>query len=205
MRMLIAVALTAATVASPALAAPGRGGRAAAVVAVSLDDAAALAPGGFVWADSAGNAGPLSVVVSLPDQRAYVYRGPALVAVTTVSTGKQGKDTPIGSYPILQKEVVHKSSLYDDAPMPFMQRLTWDGVALHAGANPGFPASHGCVRMPTAFAKKLFAVTRVGTSVSVIDASVDGSPAPQNRDEVTGASREETASANEQQLAAVQN
>ena len=198
MRMLIAAAL--AAVAAPALAAPGK--PAATPAAVSLDDAATLAPGGSKWSDT-GGAGPLSIVVSLPDQRAYVYRGPALVAVTTVSTGKQGKDTPIGSYPILQKEAVHKSSLYDDAPMPFMQRLTWDGVALHAGANPGFPASHGCVRMPTAFAKKLFAVTRVGTSVSVIDASVDGSPAPQNRDEVTGASREETASANQQQLASL--
>jgi len=206
MRMLIAAALAAVSITSPALAAPGRGAPAAAATAavtVSLDDAVALEPGGFRWGDVAGNGGPLSIVVSLPDQRAYVYRGPTLVAVTTVSTGKQGKDTPIGSYPILQKEAVHKSSLYDDAPMPFMQRLTWDGVALHAGANPGFPASHGCVRMPTAFAKKLFAVTRVGTSVSVIDASVDGSPAPQNRDEVTGASSQETASANQQQLASV--
>ena len=203
MRMLIAAALAAASVTCPALAAPGRDpATSLPTAAVSLDDAVALEPGGFKWGDTGGR-GPLSVVVSLPDQRAYVYRGPTLVAVTTVSTGKQGKDTPIGSYPILQKEAVHKSSLYDDAPMPFMQRLTWDGVALHAGANPGFPASHGCVRMPTAFARKLFAVTRVGTSVSVIDASVDGSPAPQNRDEVTGASRQETASANQQQLTAL--
>ena len=202
MRMLIAAALAAASITSPALAAPGRGAPVVVAAAVSLDDAVALEPGGFKWADSGGT-GPLSVVVSLPDQRAYVYRGPTLVAITTVSTGKQGKGTPIGSYPILQKEAVHKSSLYDDAPMPFMQRLTWDGVALHAGANPGFPASHGCVRMPTAFARKLFAVTRVGTSVSVIDASVDGSPAPQNRDEVTGVGREETASANQQQLASI--
>ena len=197
MRLLVAPFLAAAVfLAAPSLAA------APATDAVSLTDAAALEPGRYVWADP-GTGGALTIVVSLPDQRAYVYRGPALVAVTTVSTGKQGKDTPVGSYPILQKEQVHKSSLYDDAPMPFMQRLTWDGVALHAGANPGYAASHGCVRLPAAFAKKLFAATRIGTTVTVIDASVDGAPAPQNRDEITGASKAETASANSLQLASL--
>ena len=195
MRILLAAALAASAVGAPA--AP------ATAAAVSIDDAATLEPGEFVWADP-GAGGALSIVVSLPDQRAYVYRGPTLVAVSTVSTGKQGRDTPVGSYPILQKAVTHKSNLYNDAPMPFMQRLTWDGVALHAGANPGFPASHGCVRMPAAFARKLFGVTRVGTSVSVVDASIDGTPAPQNRDEVTGASKQETASANQLQLAALE-
>jgi lipoprotein-anchoring transpeptidase ErfK/SrfK len=86
-----------------------------------------------------------------------------------VSTGTDDKPTPAGTYPILQKKVDHKSNLYDAAPMPYMQRLTWDGIALHAGRNPGFPASHGCVRLPTAFARKLFAVTSVGSTVTVMD------------------------------------
>ena len=135
---------------------------------VTVEAAAAVAPNRFVWADTAG-VEPVSVVVSIADQRAYVYRGQALIAVSSVSTGKEGKGTPAGTYPILQKEEDHKSNLYDAAPMPFMQRLTWDGIALHAGRNPGFPASHGCVRMPAAFAKKLFEITAVGGTVTVMD------------------------------------
>lgn len=129
-----------------------------------------LAPNRFLWNDDA-TLGPVSIVVSIPDQKAYVYRGMTLIGASTVSTGKDGKDTPIGTFPILQKSEVHKSNLYDSAPMPFMQRLTWDGVAIHAGINPGFPASHGCIRVPTAFARKLFAVTSKGTPVMVTDAS----------------------------------
>lgn len=130
----------------------------------------ALAPNRFLWNDNVA-LGPVSIVISIPDQKAYVYRGETLVAASTVSTGKDGKDTPLGIFPILQKSEDHKSNLYDSAPMPFMQRLTWDGVAIHAGMNPGFPASHGCIRVPTAFAKKLFAVTTKGTPVLVTDAS----------------------------------
>jgi lipoprotein-anchoring transpeptidase ErfK/SrfK len=174
----------------------------AASSAVSLEEAAAtLTPNAYVWQDS-GAGGPVRIVVSLADQRAYVYRGPALVAVSTVSSGKDGKETPTGTFPILQKETMHKSNLYESAPMPFMQRLTWDGVALHAGNNPGFPASHGCIRLPAAFAKKLFEVTRVGTTVSVTDESVSGEPAemvPTDMSEV--ALDAETARANAQQLA----
>jgi lipoprotein-anchoring transpeptidase ErfK/SrfK len=188
--------------AGPALANPARP---VAIVAatVTTDDVAALQPGAYVWRDG-GSGGRLSIVVSLPDQRAYVYRGPALVAASTVSTGAEGRDTPVGSFPILQKEAAHKSSLYDDAPMPYMQRLTWDGVALHAGGNPGFPSSHGCVHLPTAFAKKLFGATRIGTTVTVVDASIDGAPVPQSAAEVTIASQAETADANAAQLAATQ-
>lgn len=115
---------------------------------------------------------PVTVVVSLPMQRAYVYRGDTMIAAASVSTGKDGKDTPVGVFPILQKREIHRSNLYNSAPMPFMQRLTWDGVALHAGNNPGFPDSHGCIRLPTAFAKKLFSVTSVGTNVIVTDQMV---------------------------------
>ena len=189
--LIAAAALLAASVSGPALAA----------TAVTVEEAVALAPGGFVWRDP-GSVARLSVVVSLPDQRAYVYRGGALVAVSTVSTGKEGHDTPVGSFPVLQKAAVHKSSLYDDASMPFMQRLTWDGVAIHAGANPGFPASHGCVRMPAAFAKKLFAATRIGTTVTVVDASIDGAPVDLSPP-LPIDTEVETASANSGELAAL--
>ena len=131
--------------------------------------AGTLPANGYVWNDGAAEdaAVPVTVIVSIPDQRAYVYRGMTLVAATTVSTGKAGKATPLGSYQILQKKVDHKSSLYNAAAMPYMQRLTWDGIALHAGQNPGFPNSHGCIRLPTEFAKKLFEVTKLGTTVTV--------------------------------------
>lgn len=145
----------------------------------ALTEAAAeLAPGRFLWADTKA-AGPVSVLISIPDQRAYVFRGQRLIAASTVSTGMDEKPTPVGTFTILQKKAMHKSNLYDDAPMPYMQRLTWDGVALHAGRNPGFPASHGCVRLPTAFAKKLFEITQLGATVEVTDmAYVSGGGAP---------------------------
>lgn len=155
----------------PALAEDGPG------TATVAQAAAALAPNRFVWADAQMTAvdpiaQPVTVVVSLPMQRAYVYRGDTMIAAATVSTGKDGKDTPVGVFPILQKREMHRSNLYNSAPMPFMQRLTWDGVALHAGNNPGFPDSHGCIRLPAAFAKKLFSITSVGTNVVVTDQMV---------------------------------
>ena len=153
-----------------------------------------LAPNRFLWNDNA-TLEPVSIVISIPDQKAYVYRGELLIGASTVSTGKDGKDTPLGVFPILQKSEKHRSNLYDDAPMPFMQRLTWDGVAIHAGMNPGFPASHGCIRVPTQFAKKLFAVTSKGTPVLVTDASAaEGWTPPTNED--AQAMQAETASAN---------
>ena len=157
--------------ATPALAEDGPG------TATVAQAAAALAPNRFVWADAQMTAvdpiaQPVTVVVSLPMQRAYVYRGDTMIAAATVSTGKDGKDTPVGVFPILQKREMHRSNLYNSAPMPFMQRLTWDGVALHAGNNPGFPDSHGCIRLPAAFAKKLFSITSVGTNVVVTDQMV---------------------------------
>ena len=142
--------------------------------------AAALSPNRFLWRDTQQD-GPVSVLISLPDQRAYVFRGEKLIAASTVSTGTDDKPTPVGSFTILQKKADHRSNLYDDAPMPYMQRLTWDGVALHAGRNPGFPASHGCVRLPTAFAKKLFEVTQLGATVEVTDvAYVAGADLPES-------------------------
>lgn len=127
-----------------------------------------LQPGQFEWSvDPASVKGPLLIVVSLADQRAWVFLDGSRIATSTVSTGKTGKETPIGIFPILEKRKVHRSNLYDDAPMPFMQRLTWDGVALHAGRIPGHPASHGCVRLPTQFARELFEITRRDQTVVI--------------------------------------
>ncbi len=148
---------------------PAQAASAAAIAAMPIEQAATeLSPNQFVWKDN-GSSEPVSIVISLLEQRAFVYRGSTMIAATTISSGKDGKDTPLGTYPILQKNAVHKSSLYDDASMPFMQRLTWDGIAIHAGRNPGFPASHGCIRVPLGFAKQLFGVTTLGTTVTVTD------------------------------------
>ncbi|HEX4739184.1 MAG TPA: L,D-transpeptidase family protein [Allosphingosinicella sp.] len=131
--------------------------------------AAQVQPGRYVWRDDGNAAGPLRVLVSLPLQLAFVWRGNALIGVSSVSTGVAGYDTPTGTFPILEKDRDHHSNLYDDAPMPWMLRLTWDGVALHAGKVTGEPASHGCVRLPAAFAKRLFEIADVGASVTVTD------------------------------------
>ena len=132
-------------------------------------DATFLSPGQHVWRADPSASGPVRIVVSLPLQIAYVFRGGSLVGASSVSTGTPGYDTPVGAFTILEKKVDHKSNLYDDAPMPFMQRLTWDGVALHAGKVTGQPASHGCIRLPMPFARKLFAETRLGAQVVVTD------------------------------------
>ena len=134
---------------------------------------AALKPGDFVWRENAATiVGAPRLLVSITDQRAYLYRGDTIVAVTTVSTGRKGHATPTGTFKIMEKQAVHFSSKYDDAPMPHMQRLTNDGIALHAGYIPGHPASHGCVRLPAKFATALFKVTSVGTPVTIIQGSV---------------------------------
>jgi hypothetical protein len=165
-------------VAAPALGEAAAKSVAAVADAIPLFDmaarAAALKPGEFFWQPQLAEAGDVEMVVSIPLQRAFIYRGGTLIGVTTVSTGKPGHRTPTGSFDILEKRRKHFSNLYNNAPMPFMQRLTWDGIALHAGQIPGRPASHGCVRLPLAFAKTLFEVTRVGATVHI----VDHSPAP---------------------------
>ena len=132
-------------------------------------DSAALEPGEFVWKPHLALEGDVEILVSVPLQRAFVYRGGTLIGVSTVSTGRPGHDTPTGRYAIMGKRRKHFSNLYNNAPMPFMQRLTWDGIALHAGAIPGRPASHGCVRLPLAFAEHLFGATRVGATVRITD------------------------------------
>jgi hypothetical protein len=128
-----------------------------------------LAPGTFDWQPELSPSGDMLVVVSLPQQQVHVYRGGVRIGRSTISSGKPGHETPTGVFPILQKQVMHRSTLYDDAPMPYMQRLTWDGVALHAGRLPGYPASHGCIRLPKEFSKLLYGVTNHDTVVIVAD------------------------------------
>ena len=127
----------------------------------------ALRPGQYLWRDIPAERGRERVVVSLSDQLAYVYRGSLLMAVSTISSGKDEKPTPTGIFSVLDKRPMYRSKKYDNAPMPWMQRIDQYGIALHAGFNPGVPASHGCVRLPSAFAKKLYSVTDVGTPVYI--------------------------------------
>jgi lipoprotein-anchoring transpeptidase ErfK/SrfK len=126
-----------------------------------------LKPGQYLWRDVPASAGPERVVVSLGDQLAFLYRGDELVAVSTISTGKDEKPTPTGIFSVLDKKPFYRSKKYDNAPMPWMQRIDDYGIALHGGFNPGYPASHGCIRLPVDFAKKLFTVTGVGTPVYI--------------------------------------
>lgn len=126
-----------------------------------------LKPGQYLWRDIPDSAGAERVVVSLSDQLAYLYRGDTLVAVATVSSGTDDRPTPTGIFTVINKKTMHRSRKYDNAPMPFAQFFDKYGTALHAGYNPGVPASHGCVRLPSAFAKKLFAVTDIGTPVII--------------------------------------
>jgi lipoprotein-anchoring transpeptidase ErfK/SrfK len=111
--------------------------------------------------------GPVRIVVSLSQQKAFVYKAGALLAASPVSTGRRGHETPTGTFPILEKQVHHRSNKYSNAPMPFMQRLTPYGIALHAGHVPGYPASHGCIRLPWGFAKRLYGLTGYGTTVTI--------------------------------------
>lgn len=130
-------------------------------------DAEQLTVGGYRWLEDGPLEGPLYLIISIERQAIHVYDGDRLVGLASVSTGASGHRTPTGEFSILQKKEWHRSNLYSNAPMPFMQRLTWDGIALHAGHNPGYPASHGCIRLPTGFARKLFSMTQIGTLVRV--------------------------------------
>ncbi|MET0707283.1 MAG: L,D-transpeptidase [Tardiphaga sp.] len=138
-------------------------------VAAGLAAIKALKPGEFVWRPEVSPVGPVVIVVSLPEQLVHVYRNGITIGVSTCSTGKPGHRTPTGVFTILQKRQEHYSSTYNNAPMPNMQRLTWQGVALHAGDLPGYPASHGCIRLPKSFSKLLFSVTQMNTPVIIAD------------------------------------
>jgi len=140
-----------------------------AVLAAAIAAIKALKPGEFVWRPEISPRGPVVVVVSLREQLVHVYRNGVTIGVSTCSTGKPGNRTPTGVFTILQKREEHYSSTYNNAPMPNMQRLTWRGVALHAGNLPGYPASHGCIRLPIKFSELLFSATQLGTSVIIAD------------------------------------
>jgi hypothetical protein len=172
-RLWAACFLATAVLSSPAAWAQG-----AKKSSITAADIANLKPGQFIWAPAIAPAGPMVLVVSLTAQQAYVYRNGVRIGVSTISTGKTGHATPTGVFTILQKNEKHRSNLYKNAPMPFMQRLTWDGIALHAGDLPGYPASHGCVRLPLAFARHLFGETSKGMTVVV----AEGSPSPSKLD-----------------------
>ena len=126
-----------------------------------------LRPGEFVWAAQIPATGETRIVIDTLTQMAYVYRGEKLVGATTVSSAKRGKITPLGFWSVLEKKKFHRSRKYDNAPMPFMQRIDSYGIALHGGNNPGYPASHGCVRLPMKFAEKLYGLTKLGSKVVI--------------------------------------
>ncbi|HEY9234891.1 MULTISPECIES: L,D-transpeptidase [Phenylobacterium] len=126
-----------------------------------------LKPGQWIWAPDSSPTGTVIVYVDLSRQLATVYRNGVRIAVSTISSGKPGYETPTGVFQILQKDKDHRSNTYDNAPMPYQERLTWDGVALHAGGLPGYPESHGCIHLPYQFAKLLFGTTSMGGTVIV--------------------------------------
>lgn len=137
---------------------------------LARQEAVRFAPGGSAWYGATRRTSePVGVVVDLGRQMAYVYRGARLIGASSVSTGRRGYRTPIGIFPILEKAAWHRSTKYSDAPMPFMERLTWGGVALHAGGVPGYRQSHGCIHLPRGFARTLFGITRVGSLVEVVN------------------------------------
>jgi len=128
-----------------------------------------LKPGEYYWKPELSPRGPVVIVVSLTRQVMVVYRNGIQIARSTVSTGAGRKATPTGVFEILQKKEEHYSNIYNNAPMPYMQRLTWTGIALHAGALPGYPASKGCIRLPYDFSQRLFSVTKMGGTVIIAD------------------------------------
>ena len=130
-----------------------------------------IKPQQYTWYPQRSTSGPVLVFVSIPRQEAVIYRNGIRIGRAAVSTGREGHNTPTGVFQILEKDVNHRSSTYNSAPMHYMERLTWDGVALHTGFNPGRPDSHGCIRLPNGFAKELYGVTRTGGTVVVSDSA----------------------------------
>jgi len=128
-----------------------------------------LKPGQFEWQPERAPKGPILMVVSLDDQMAYVYRNGVQIGKSTVSTGRAGKETPTGVFTILQRKKKHESNIYKGAKMPYMQRLTWTGIAMHAGKLPGHPASAGCIRLPYDFSELLYGTTRNGSTVVITE------------------------------------
>jgi len=128
-----------------------------------------LKAGEYWWNPQLSPSGPVVALVSIPQQTMHVYRNGILIGRSTVSTGSKGHSTPGGVFSILEKKQTHRSKTYNDAPMPYMQRLTWSGIAMHSGQLPAYPASHGCVRLPYDFSQLLFKATEKGGTVVVGD------------------------------------
>jgi hypothetical protein len=131
-----------------------------------------LKAGEYWWNPELSPHGPVVILVSIPQQTMYVYRNGILIGRSNVSTGAKGRGTPGGVFTILEKQREHYSKKYDNAPMPNMQRLTWGGIAMHSGNLPGYPASHGCIRLPYDFSQLLFGITTTGGSVVIADGKV---------------------------------
>jgi hypothetical protein len=162
-RVITALTLLGAATAAPVFA---QGARESASIDMARK-ALALKPGEYVWAPEISPAGPVTVVVDLSTQRATIYRNGVRIGVSTVSTGKPGHETPTGVFSIILKDADHRSSKYHNAKMPFTQKITQDGVALHAGGLPGYPESHGCVHLPLTLAQQLFTTTSYSTTVVI--------------------------------------
>src|ERR1044071_3520205 len=128
-----------------------------------------LKPGEYWWKPELSPRGPVVALVSIPQQTMHVYRNGILIGRSSISSGTKGNDTPGGVFSILEKKQTHRSKKYNDAPMPFMQRLTWSGIAMHSGHLPGYAASHGCIRLPYDFSQLLFNATASGGTVVVGD------------------------------------
>ena len=135
--------------------------------AVALFGPLNLKPGQYRWVTAMPEAGEAKIVVDLMSQLFYVYRGEQLIGVSTISSGKKGKETQLGFWSVMLKRKLGYSRKYDNAPMPFIQMYDPKGLAFHAGALPGYPASHGCVRLPHKFAERLYAMTVMGTKVII--------------------------------------
>jgi hypothetical protein len=165
-KVFTAVALGAVIAVAPAWPAFAQGAASSAQLQLAKQ-AEKLKPGQWVWKGEIAPQGPILVYVDLSRQLATVYRNGVRVGVSTVSTGRPGFETPTGVFTILEKNKVHISRKYNDAPMPYQQRLTWGGVALHAGGLPGYPESHGCIHLPMAFSKILFGAMPMGGTVII--------------------------------------
>jgi lipoprotein-anchoring transpeptidase ErfK/SrfK len=126
-----------------------------------------MKPGQYRWAADIPQTGDAKIVIDLMSQLFYVYRDDKLIGVATISSGKKGRETPLGFWSVMLKKTKGYSRKYDNAPMPFMQMYDPKGIAFHAGPNPGYPASHGCVRLPLKFAERLYGLTQVGTKVII--------------------------------------
>lgn len=153
--------------------------------ASAQDDGTSNNPHGWVSAQPPDE--QLSMRVDLRTQWAYLYRGGMQIAATPISSGRRHYRTPTGTFTVVQKQEMHRSNKYNDARMPYMQRLSWDGLALHAGRVPRHPSSHGCIHLPMRFARWLYNQPTMGMRVAISDPVVTDKPAAEPRSVVAAA------------------